>query len=208
MKPPTKAVFLLCLGMKNLLTLLLFFTSVLLYSQEKAFVLSIGDTIKMKEELLKVIPENETILAFEVGKTTQRSISYLIVVTETQDPEANRIVYLFAGESKNTFNLHSKNSNIVECGQCGGAGVGDPFQGIEIVKNGFNIYIMYGACVKDSITISFRYDIKRLNWFLYNYTVATAYCNEINKDGSVKVTTRKEEKSSYGKVSFGNYNTE
>lgn len=194
--------------MKNLITLIVFLTSLTIQSQEKAFALSLGDTIKMREELLKIIPENETILAFEADKATQRNISDLIVVTETQDPEANRIVYLFAGEGKNTFKLHSKNSNIVECGQCGGAGVGDPFMGIDIVKNGFNIYIMYGACVKDSITISFKYDIKRSNWFLSNYTVATAYCNETDKDGNVKVTIKKKEKSSYGKITFGKYNAE
>lgn len=194
--------------MKNLITLLLFLTSLAIYSQEKSFVLSIGDTIKMKEELSKFLPENETMLMFEIGNATPRNIPDLIVVTETENPEANRIVYLFAGEGKNTFKLYSKNPNIIECGQCGGAGVGDPFMGIDIVKNGFNIYIMYGACVKDSITISFKYNSKKSNWFLSDYLVTTAYCNESDKDGNVMVTTRKEEKSSYGKVSFDKYNNQ
>ncbi len=191
--------------MKKLITLFFFFTSLINYSQEKAFVLTVNDENKMKEELLKIIPENETLLTFEVGRATPRNILDVIAVTETQDPEANRIIYLFRGEGKNTFLLHSKNPNIIECAQCGGAGVGDPFQGIDIVKNGFNIYIMYGACVKDSITISFTYNTKKNNWFLSEKIRSTAYCNEVNKDGSVKVETKKEQQKDYGKILFTEY---
>ena len=45
----------------------------------------------------------------------------------------------------------------MECSQCGGAGVGAPFQDIIIDNQGFELHLIYGACTTEHIQMTYKY---------------------------------------------------
>lgn len=61
--------------------------------------------------------------------------------------------------------VEKRNDNLVMCRHCGGI-YGDPYEGIEILKNGFSISFYGGSSWRWSYTYNFGYNFSRKNWFL------------------------------------------
>ncbi len=78
-----------------------------------------------------------------------------------------RRLAVFLGVNRFRDSLFGYNDNIIDCSNCGGMGVGDPFRDIVIKKNFFSVEQLYGACEKDFIVITFRYDEPLKDIFLH-----------------------------------------
>lgn len=105
----------------------------------------------------------------------------------------------------NKYKLFGFNDNLVECSQCGGAGVGDPFQSV-IIRNGyFSVKSLYGACDKTSIVATFRYDKLANNFYLNKVRTENYSCKERPENGEISVKTKVESAKAFGKIKFTNY---
>ncbi|MCB0517059.1 MAG: hypothetical protein KDD49_13425, partial [Bacteroidetes bacterium] len=68
----------------------------------------------------------------------------------------------------NTGELHYKvaaeSTTIFECSDCGGAGVGDPMQGVVFDNDTVKFFSFYGAATKTMETTAFVYDTISKKW--------------------------------------------
>jgi excinuclease UvrABC ATPase subunit len=102
------------------------------------------------------------------------------------------------------FEQFASNSEIVECSQCGGAGVGDPFRDI-VIKNGyFTIEQLFGACTKTYIYTTFKYDKASNDFFLHKVGNESYDCHP-NKNNEIVTTTTEKSKKDFGKITFSEY---
>ena len=105
------------------------------------------------------------------------------------------------------FERFTENNEIVDCSQCGGAGVGDPFQQI-VIKNGyFTIEQFYGACTKTTTYTTFKYSKQDNDFFLHKFSSESYDCRESeNKDGEIQVKDKiVETTKDFGKIKFADY---
>ena len=116
-----------------------------------------------------------------------------------------RSVAIYLKENKN-FILYGFNDNLIDCSTCGGAGVGDPFQDIKIKNQYFSIECLYGACDKTFSVITFKFDKKSKEFYLYKIGNEDYSCNvEENPNGETKIKTQTETVKDFGKVKFVDY---
>ena len=174
----------------------------------KVTVLVPGKAGKLKNELSKSIGENWNLLEYTIGDINNDKKEDIIVIGNSSiDKELNRKIYLFINQNGNKFKILATNNNIIECAECGGAGVGEPYQQTIIKKKYFSFELLYGSCEKTKVTITFKYDIKRNWWFLHK-SVNQDYNNCVNNENTnaeIKITTTENNKSEYGKLRFENY---
>ncbi|MEP7165162.1 MAG: hypothetical protein ABI741_10720 [Ferruginibacter sp.] len=79
--------------------------------------------------------------------------------------DLKRPFLLLIAQQDGKLKLVKRNDNLVMCRQCGGV-FGDPYEGLEIIKNGFSISFYGGSSWRWAYTYSFEYNITKKNWFL------------------------------------------
>jgi len=173
------------------------------------------DTLSDLSEFTHKILKNDTIMYWKTGDINNDRIDDFIVVLESKqgiievegydDTYTERLVILLEtiGEYPN-FKLRGLNDAIIGCSNCGGAGVGDPFQGVVIKGNYFSIEQLYGACTKSFEVRTYKYDISRDNWFLHKLGSDTYSCNSELVNGEIPVEHTEETKKDFGEVAFTN----
>jgi hypothetical protein len=119
-----------------------------------------------------------------------------------EDAFCRTVVIYLAKNGK--FEQFASNSGIVECSQCGGAGIGDPFRDI-VIKNGyFTIEQLFGACAKTYTYTTFKYDKTSNDFFLHKVGNKSYDCHPDKNDNIVTKTTEKSKKD-FGKITFSEY---
>jgi hypothetical protein len=114
-----------------------------------------------------------------------------------------RTVALVTAGAGGGYTLRATNSNLVDCTDCGGAGVGDPFEDIVIRNGYFSIEQLYGACDKTKSVITFRYDKAQKDWVLHKKGRVDYNCN-LPERQEASVETPKD----FGLVLFKNFGKE
>jgi hypothetical protein len=134
-----------------------------------------------------------------------------IVVYEKDCDESNenskcRRVAIFL-KIKGKYILYGYNDNLIICSTCGGAGIGDPFRDIKVKNQYFSIESLYGACDKTFEVITFKFDDKSKEFYLYKIGTEDYSCREEdNPGGEIKVKKKTETKNNFGKIKFTEYN--
>ena len=96
-----------------------------------------------------------------------------------------------------TFNRLA--DKIVDCSNCGGACVGDPFQTILVKKAGFSIVSLFGACDKTAITKSFHFEVSNNTFYLDSIITVDYNCHSVDTvNTKVELKTIKD----FGKINF------
>jgi hypothetical protein len=179
-----------------------------LFGQNPVFELKLNEKLDFKKALSKSIGKDWELFDYTIGDINNDKKEDIIVIGNSlTNKEKNRKIYLFVNQKGNKYKIMATNSNIVECSECGGGGVGDPFRQTIIKKNYFSFELLYGACQKTSITVTFKYDTKKKWWFLHK-SVNEDYnncANNKNTEGEIKITETQNYKSEYGKLKFENY---
>lgn len=125
---------------------------------------------------------------------------------DTENPKIKcRRTAIFIAKN-NGYELFAFNDNVIQCSDCGGAGVGDPFQDI-VIKNGyFSIENLFGACHKTFEVITFKYDKEKNNFYLYKIGTEDYSCREeANLNGEIKSTQTIKTKNNFGVITFEEY---
>lgn len=120
------------------------------------------------------------------------------------DAYCRRIAIYF--KQNKAFVLYGFNDNLIDCSLCGGAGVGDPFQDIKIKNQYFSVENLYGSCDKTRSVITFKFNKKSKEFYLYKIGTEEYSCREEeNSNGEIKVKTKTETEKDFGKVKFAEY---
>jgi hypothetical protein len=123
----------------------------------------------------------------------------------TMEDSRCRRVAIFL-KDKDQYHLYGYNDDVIECSKCGGAGVGDPFQGITVKNQFFSIECLYGACDKTFEVTTFKFESKSKEFYLYKIGTEDYSCREEdNADGEIKVKADIKTKKDFGKVKFSSY---
>ena len=116
---------------------------------------------------------------------------------------SRKVVFLVYGADG--YSTAAEDDNIIECSDCGGAGMGDAYQGMAIINDTVRFESGYGACQKDFITEDYLYDSDLQGWFLVRKHTESYNCNDI-VDDEVQVHTKTETKADFGEIRFGSVN--
>ncbi len=108
-------------------------------------------------------------------------------------------------QKENHLELYAQNDKILDCSDCGGAGVGDPFRDIKI-KNGYvSFESLYGDCDKSFIVITFKYNNSDKRLHLFKIGTSTYNCRDDESNSSIPTKETIETVKDFGDVLFENY---
>ncbi len=125
-------------------------------------------------------------------------------LTPIEDAFDREVVLLETRGGFPYFRFAGRNNHLVGCSDCGGAGVGDPFQGITIKNGYFSIEELYGACDKSFVVTTFKYDEDKKDYFLYKIGTDDYSCNDMGND-EVKVHHSLKTQKDFGIVKFRDF---
>ena len=161
------------------------------------------------EYLMTFIPKDHLVLDYEYGDLNKDDLKKDVILIshskkeQTDDfYEGPRNLYVLTRTTDGKLENKGTNNDIVLCKGCGGI-MGDPYSGTSI-KNGYFSAEHYGGSNwRWTRIMTFKYDAKKKDWFLY-------------KDGGVSYHTgepdkQKEEVSSvkdFGIVAFKDFKSE
>lgn len=130
----------------------------------------------------------------------------LVLQRNTEDKDGpmpgsynRKVVLVEQTEKTPSYKIAAINNYLVECSQCGGAGVDDPLQGITIKNGYFSIEQLFGACIKDFFVITFKYE--KGEFLLQSIGKNTSYCNQLEND-EVKMTRIRKKAEDLGEIKF------
>lgn len=119
-----------------------------------------------------------------------------------EDQSISRKTVLLVMKEGNYF-IAAANDYIIDCSDCGGGGVGDPYHK-PIIDHG-TIYFesLYGDCDKTHYAIVFNYTMSIANWELSQITQTDYNCNQTG--GEIKEKTTIKTPKEFGSVPFDLY---
>lgn len=173
------------------------------------------DTLSMLSNFMEQQIDHYHIMAWAAGDLDGDQTEDFILVMESDEPNSDlagtsdgypRKVVLLKNIDFPKFKLLATNDHIIQCSNCGGAGVGDPFQGITIKNTYFSFEQLFGACDKDFKVITFKY--AKDNFFLHSIGTDSYSCNMEEGEYEVKVTHKQETRKNFGRITFENYKME
>lgn len=179
------------------------------FSTKKKLPVNAIDTLSIINSIIRLRFEKYQLIDWEVGDINRDKQDDFVVVIDTTTQEFsfdNRIVLLIESIKKSPLKLFvaSVNTNLIQCSDCGGAGVGDPYRGITIKNNDISFKQLFGACCKDEETVFFTFDAKLKNWFLLKKEKISYCCNN-EENGEIKTEFVVESKHDFGIITFADY---
>jgi len=143
------------------------------------------------------------------GDINKDNIPDFIVVLQAKKPDEDnsfvRKTVLVETIAFPQLKIAATNDNVVQCSNCGGGGVGDPYQLIVIKNNYFSIEEFYGACCKDRVITTFKYSPKTHNWVLHKKGTISYCCNQKPQDGEILTTTTIKTQKDFGIILFKDF---
>ena len=97
---------------------------------------------------------------------------------DTSYDELKRPLIILLRKADGKLQQEKRNDSAILCYRCGGA-FGDPYEGIEIKRTGFNISVYGGSSWRWGLTYSFTYNAEKNNWYLTNEHQISYYSTEI-----------------------------
>ena len=142
------------------------------------------------------------------GEINSDKLEDMVVVTENLCSEGEawkgdynrcRTVFLIVQTKPNGYEIKASNKVIIECSDCGGGGVGDPYQKPLIEKGKITFLGFYGAWEKTWFDYTFTYNKAKKDWFLSN----CGYCSY--KMGDSECKGREKTPKDFGIINFANF---
>lgn len=173
---------------------------------------SFNDTInkKLKQDTLVIIKstlqsdfDNFEIVDWIGGDINKDGKGDFVVLI---DINGQRTICLIETLTENPINLKivKQNNNLIECSDCGGTGVGDPYRSIGIKNGEITFKQLFGACCKDEESTTFKYNDNLKDWFLLKKEKISYCCNQEESD-EIKTTITTETIDDFGSIKFSDY---
>jgi hypothetical protein len=120
----------------------------------KSFVLNGYEMLDFIEGDLNGDKRNDAILILKIsGEDT--------VATD----DLKRPLLILVRQPDGKLKIEKRNDDLVMCRHCGGI-FGDPYEGLELIKNGFSISFYGGSSWRWAYTYSFEFKPAKKNWYL------------------------------------------
>lgn len=171
-----------------------------------------GDTTKVVAQLItKQFPGYE--LSFVKKGDLDRDGSEDLVAVASQDcTEENdwsvketvfcRKVVFLLNDGKGNYSIAAHEDNTIDCSDCGGAGVGDPYVDL-VVKDGEIVFeSFYGACDKTRIWTTYNWHARTRKWRMASIVTEDYSCRDDGEDG-IDVVEETQTPKDFGVVVFG-----
>lgn len=172
-----------------------------------------GDTTKVVAQLItKQFPGYE--LSFVKKGDLDRDGNEDLVAVASQDCTAEngwsmketvfcRKVVFLLNDGKGNYSVGAYEDNAIECSDCGGAGVGDPYVDL-VVKDGEIVFeSFYGACDKTRIWTTYNWHARTRKWRMTRILTNDYNCNNIDTEKGVEVVEETQTPKDFGVVVFG-----
>jgi hypothetical protein len=120
---------------------------------------------------------------------------------DSMDLDANRPLIILTRQANGKLGKAIQNDSAILCLRCGGV-FGDPYEGISIEKNGFEISFYGGSSWRWYYHYTFSFDASKNNWYLSRQEEGYYHNTEIDetqKDATI-------EKEELGDISFASFN--
>ena len=170
------------------------------------------DTITVLKEFITKHFPNYSFFDYQNGNLNNEGGVDIVLVIQrkcgedqsmSEEPYCRKVV-LLANTGFPKFEILSTNDKLIECSDCGGAGVGDPYQGTTINTGYLSFESLYGSCDKTFEVITFKYNSDKKDWFLYKIGTDDYNCHDI-VDSEVKVYHKTKTSKDFGVVKFSDY---
>jgi hypothetical protein len=169
---------------------------------------ALDDTSSDSLRILAILARADTTIAYEAMSEGDLNgdgrDDYLVLARDkrpSSDPlenSYNRKVFIILNAGAAGLHIAAVNENLIGCTQCGGAGVGDPFQEFEAYDQGFSVTQLYGACSKTEMVSTFEYVPTRHDWMLNTRDTSSYSC----QDSISEVHETHESPRNFGQVKF------
>lgn len=120
---------------------------------------------------------------------------------DTMNTDANRPLIILTRQANGKLRKTIQNDSAILCLHCGGV-FGDPYEGISIEKNGFEISFYGGSSWRWANRYTFSFSPAKNNWYLtkqYELYYHNTEPEETQKDATI-------EKEELGDISFSSFN--
>ena len=149
------------------------------------------------------IPKGYSVLSFTKGDLNFDEFQDAILILKHKDEDREdykRPLYILIGDSKGKFKVVAENNNSV-LGYSDGGIYGDPFTGVTIKKGYFSIEHYGGSNWRWTRIVTFKYDKKKKDWFLYKDGGESYHISKPQKITTDIATTK-----DFGIVPFSKFN--
>ena len=120
---------------------------------------------------------------------------------DTMDADLNRPLLILSRDKNGKLKKAVQNDSAILCYHCGGI-FGDPYEGIEIVKNGFEIHFYGGSSWRWANQYTFSFYPQKNTWLLTRQFDLSYHNTEIDETQE-ETTIEKEE---LGDIPFASFN--
>lgn len=178
-------------------------------------------TIKLKHNLKSFIPKGYSVLSVEYGDLNLDKFQDAILVLRKDNEDKTskmvdegkpekRPLLLLSGQKNGSYKIAFKNDNAILCFDCIGVyDSNDPFSKITIKKGSFTIFNDVNGSRHWTQTITFKYNVTKSNWFLYQTNFINYKPNDKNDKKAKKLVpnyTSLKTTADFGEVSFQKFN--
>jgi len=160
-------------------------------------------TDELPKSVLKLIPKGYSVLNFTGGDLNLDKYDDAILILKQngeEKDELQRPLYILIGNSQGGFQKVAENNNSV-LGYFDGGVFGDPFDSVTIKKGYFSIEHYGGSNWRWSRIVTFKYNKKKKNWFLYKDGGESYHTSN-----PTKIKTEIQTVKDFGVVPFEKYN--
>ncbi len=164
---------------------------------------------KVPPEIKKFVLKGYEVLDYITGDLNQdkRSDAILILKIAGEDTiqtenykDPKRPMLLLVRQENGSLKQEARNDVIVMCRECGGI-YGDPYESMSADSNSFSIHFYGGSAWRWSYRYTFRYDVQKKNWFIYEESDDVYWNGDPDKTFSSATTAADE----LNVVSFSQY---
>ncbi len=163
-------------------------------------VRSIQDTLTIIRSTLQPDFSDFEILDWVGGDINKDEKGDLVVLIDIAGQRTVCLIEAVADDPL-VLKVAQQNSSLIECSDCGGAGVGDPYRSIEIHNNEITFKQLFGSCCKDEESTTFEYNESLKDWFLPKREKISSCCHQDESEGT-KTTTITETIEDFGSIRF------
>lgn len=161
----------------------------------------------LEKAIVKNTPAGYSVMHTEIGHINLDQIEDAVVILKKSDEpkgDEKRPMLLFIGLDDNRYEIAKKNEKTVKCRRCGGAAVGDPFEGVTIKRGYFSIHYYGGSAWRWLTEITFKYNQEKNDWFLHNIETQAFNAFEPDKTTEKTIKTTKD----FGNIPFEEFESE
>lgn len=157
-----------------------------------------NDTLEFFHDIIAENYKGYTLFEYATGNLdTDTTLDVILILEFVCDPispneKCRKTVFVTSIDHLITYTIRAENNFIIQCSDCGGAGVGDPHRGLTLSNGKIRFMSLYGSCSKTSVAIEFIHNTIYDDWLLTTIETISYDCNLQDEEDGTKTVDQKE----------------